>query len=63
MTPITKFTPTTGATEGFEVAFETNKAVSGSVFVPTAQIHDTSAVAYAINNRVEQLHAIQSLTG
>lgn len=46
---------------GIEVFFQTNRGVSGSVFVPS-QLYSVDTVRRAIQARVAELHAVQSLT-
>lgn len=58
-----RYVPGVGPVEGFNVTFTTKSGVTGSVFVPTAQIGDVNRVAALVQQRVEELHAVHTLSG
>lgn len=61
--PRTEFEPGTGPIEGFRVYYTTDTGLNGYVFVPAARIGNRQEVAAAIQESVEKLHAIHTLTG
>lgn len=63
VTPFTDFVPGRGAVEGAQVTFTTTSGLTGSIFVPTAQLGNTDAIAGSIAQRVSELHAINTLSG
>jgi len=54
--------PTGTAVPGVRVFFLTNRGIAGSVFVPR-NLYNSDNVKSAINEYVQRLHAVDSLTG
>lgn len=63
LTPFTQFTPGTGPVEGKQVNFTTSSGLTDSVFISNLQLGDTAAIAALIERRVDELTALQNLTG
>lgn len=63
ISPGVKFVPGFPPVNGLDVHFTLTSGVESTVFVPEAQAGDINAINYAIQAKVEQLHAIHSLSG
>ncbi len=63
ISPGLRFVPGYPPVDGLDVRFTLSSGVESTVFVPAAQVGDLDRVQAAIQERVEQLHAIHSLTG
>lgn len=61
--PETTFSPGIGAQDGHRITFETGTGITGSIWIPAAQLSDRAAIADAIQSRVRELHDVHTLRG
>lgn len=63
ITPRTEFIQGVGPVPGFDVGFTTTSGITASVWVTTAQAGNPATVRNLIATRVQQLHALHTLSG
>lgn len=61
--PDVRFTPGTGPVDGQTLTFVMSSGVTGTVFVPAAVLGDLERIRNLVQQRVEELHAIHTLSG